>query len=201
MSSLRRLPRLGWLIAIIGFLARALLLGGPHWPSTTRICHGPERAWDWRWPLRRSRSGLSGFRAGRRMSAVAIVLFLGVVAWWISIRPSHDRNWRPEVAVMPRAIIDGDRVRLTGVRNFDYRSRNDFTVRYEEREVQLSHLTALDFYVSYFTRRAGRTHVPEFHLRQRAAAEHLHRDAAGGRRGLCARRLPVQAIRVDLRGG
>jgi hypothetical protein len=51
---------------------------------------------------------------------------------------------------MPRAVIDGDRVRLIGVRNFDYRSRNDFTVRYEEREVQLSHLVALDFYVSYF---------------------------------------------------
>ena len=86
----------------------------------------------------------------RRMSMVAIALFLGVVVWWIAIPPSHDRNWRPEVAVMPRAIIDGDRVRITGVRNFDYRSRNDFTVRHEEREVQLSHLVALDFYVSYF---------------------------------------------------
>ena len=86
-----------------------------------------------------------------RMFMVLVVLYLGVVAWWVSISPSHDRNWRPEVAVMPRAVIDGDRVRLTGVRNFDYRSRNDFTVRYEEREVLLSHLTALDFYVSYFT--------------------------------------------------
>ena len=52
---------------------------------------------------------------------------------------------------MPRAFIDGDRVRLTGVRNFEYRSRNDFTVHYEEREVSLSHLTALDFYVSYWS--------------------------------------------------
>jgi hypothetical protein len=51
---------------------------------------------------------------------------------------------------MPRAVINGDRVRLTGVRDFDYRSRNDFTVRYEERDVQLSHLTGLDFYISYF---------------------------------------------------
>jgi hypothetical protein len=83
-------------------------------------------------------------------STAVFVLFLGVVAWWISIAPSHARNWRPEVAVMPRVIIDGERVRITGVRNFDYRSENDFTVRYEDREVSLSHLTALDFYVSYW---------------------------------------------------
>jgi hypothetical protein len=65
--------------------------------------------------------------------------------------PSHHRPWRPEVAVMPRAIINGDRVRITGVRDFDYRSRNDFTVHYQEREVQLSHLTGLDFFVSYWS--------------------------------------------------
>jgi hypothetical protein len=87
----------------------------------------------------------------RFMSVALITLYLGVVAWWVSISPSHDRKWRPEVAVMPRASIDGDRVRLTGVRNFEYRTRNDFTVRYEEREVSLSHLTALDFYVSYWS--------------------------------------------------
>jgi hypothetical protein len=54
--------------------------------------------------------------ARRAMSAVFLVLFAAVVAWWISIAPSHDRPWRPEVAVMPRAIIDGDRVRIMGVR-------------------------------------------------------------------------------------
>jgi hypothetical protein len=86
----------------------------------------------------------------RRMPAVVMVLFFGVVAWWIAIPPSHDRPWRAEAAVMPRAVIDGDRVHLTGVRNFDYRSREDFTVRYEERDVLLSHLTHLDFYVSYW---------------------------------------------------
>jgi hypothetical protein len=91
------------------------------------------------------------FAPQRRMSVVLIVLYLGVVAWWISIAPSHDRQWRPEVAVMPRAFLDGDRVRLTGVRNFEYRTRNDFTVRYEEREISLSHLTGIDFYVSYWS--------------------------------------------------
>ena len=87
----------------------------------------------------------------RRMRVAAFALVLGVVAWWFTITPSHDRNWRPEVAVMPRAYIDGNLVRLTGVRNFDYRSRNDFTVHYEEREINLSHLVGLDFYVSYWS--------------------------------------------------
>ncbi|MGE3783139.1 MAG: DUF4105 domain-containing protein, partial [Alphaproteobacteria bacterium] len=87
-----------------------------------------------------------------RMLAVFAVLFLAVVAWWIAIPPSHDRAWRPEVAVMPRAIVDGDRVRFIGVRDFDYRSESDFTIRYEDREVQLSHLIGLDFFVSYWSK-------------------------------------------------
>jgi hypothetical protein len=84
------------------------------------------------------------------MPLVFLALFVGVVVWWIAIPPSDHRPWRPEVAVMPRATIVGDRVHITGVRNFDYRSRNDFTVRYEERDISLSHLKAIDFFVSYW---------------------------------------------------
>src|SRR5262249_11820599 len=73
----------------------------------------------------------------RRAPLAFIVPFLGVVASYLSISPSHDRPWRPEVAVMPRATIDGDRIRITSVRNFDYRSVDDFTVNWEEREVHL----------------------------------------------------------------
>jgi Domain of unknown function (DUF4105) len=140
----------GWLTATIWFLCRAALVA---W-ATLAIYYS-------NLPSAGLRLGLAGAFAAfavwalwlsrqRRMSVIVIALFLGVAAWWITIRPSHDRPWRPEVAVMPRAFIDGDRVRLTGVRNFDYRTRDDFTVRYEEREMLLSHLTALDFYVSYF---------------------------------------------------
>jgi hypothetical protein len=153
MSSLRSfLSRpLGWLIAIIVSLCWAIPIA---W-ATLAIYYSNLPWAGMRLALAAAFAAFTiwaiWFSRRRRMSVIAIVLFLGVVAWWISIRPSHDRNWRPEVAVMPRAVIDGDRVHLTGVRNFDYRTRNDFTVRYEERELQLSHLTALDFYVSYFT--------------------------------------------------
>jgi hypothetical protein len=140
-----------WLTKGIGFVIQALLIAWAAlaiyysnlpWPEL-RLALAVAFAAFSIWALWLSRR--------RRMPLAFAVVFLGVVGWWISISPSHHRPWRPEVAVMPRATIDGDRVRFTGVRNFDYRSRNDFTVRYEEREVQLSHLTGLDVYVSYWS--------------------------------------------------
>lgn len=77
-------------------------------------------------------------------------LFLGVLAWHLCIPPSHDRDWMPDVAVMPRATIDGDRVVISGYRDFSYRQWNDFDANYHDREVFLSDLNSVDFYVSYW---------------------------------------------------
>jgi hypothetical protein len=143
---------LRWLGAGLGFLVRVMLIAWAGFAIFYSNLPWPE--------LRLALAlGFAGFAAWvfwlsrRRRTQVALaVLFLGVVVWWISIQPSLDRTWRPEVAVMPRSFIDGDRVRFTGVRDFDYRSLDDFTVRYEEREVRLSHLTGLDFYVSHWSK-------------------------------------------------
>ena len=78
--------------------------------------------------------------------ALYAVVFLG----WAFVEPSHDRPWRADVAVMPRATINGDNVRITGVRNFDYRSLDEFTPRWETRDVRISSITGIDFYVSYW---------------------------------------------------
>ena len=141
---------LRWLLAGIKSLCLILLLG---W-GTLAIYYS-NLPWAW------ARLGLAvvffifgvwalWFSRTLRAMAVFAALFVGVVVWFSSIKPSHDRPWRPEVAVMPRAFIDGDRVRITGVRNFEYRTLDDFTVRYEEREVSLSYLNSLDFYLSYW---------------------------------------------------
>jgi hypothetical protein len=87
-------------------------------------------------------------RWARWAFAVALV---AVAAWFAGIPPSNDRPWRPEVAVLPRAIIDGDRVRLVGVRDFQYRTRDDFDIRYIEREVSIAHLQSLDLFISYWS--------------------------------------------------
>ncbi len=90
------------------------------------------------------------FTTKRSMKWLFAGLFLVVLAWFISIPPKDDREWRQEVAVKPRAIIEGDLVRLTGYRNFDFRARDEFTVNYEERDVYLSHLIGVDLYISYW---------------------------------------------------
>src|SRR5262245_38375465 len=130
------------LAAALLFLLGVLLLG---WASLALLYTTP-------WPaLAAVFLALGGWAWWTRRWLVFGAAFLAVLAWFIALQPSHDRPWRAEVAVMPRAFIEGDRVRLTGVRDFQYRSRDDFKVRYEEREVSLAHLTGVDFYLSSWT--------------------------------------------------
>jgi hypothetical protein len=146
-------PRAGpmrWLYRVLVNLVRVVFLA---W--TTLAIYYSNLPWAW------ARIALAAaflvfaawvFWVARRRSAYWALagVFAAFFVWWSLIPASHDRPWRPEVAVMPRAFVDGDRVRFTGVRNFEFRSRSDFTPRYEEREVSLSHLTTVDFYVSYW---------------------------------------------------
>jgi hypothetical protein len=68
-------------------------------------------------------------------------LFIG---WWLRQKPSHDREWEPSVAVLPRAVRDGDAVTIENVRNLDYRSGKDFTPRHEARTFHLANLRGAD---------------------------------------------------------
>lgn len=81
---------------------------------------------------------------------VLFVAWIAIIVYWSTIQPSNDRVWRSDTSQISRVFIDGDNIRITNYRNFDYKSLDDFTVRYEDREVQLSHLTSLDFFVSYW---------------------------------------------------
>src|SRR6185312_9669414 len=86
----------------------------------------------------------------RRMGWAFAAAFVAVVVWFACIRPSNNRPWRLDVAVMPRAYVDGDHVRIEGVRNFDFRTRDDFTSHYEQREFLISHVTSVDLFISYW---------------------------------------------------
>ena len=85
------------------------------------------------------------------------VVLLGVFAiflgWWLSQRPSNDRNWDPNSSVLPRVLRDGDAIVIQNVRNTEYRTGTDYTPRYDDRTYHLSRLRAADCLMFYWARR------------------------------------------------
>jgi hypothetical protein len=91
------------------------------------------------WPALRPSS------AGLYLCAVVLML-----AWWVSVRPSNDRDWIPDVACQTQGTVDGDLVTLENVRNFHWRSADDFDARWETRIYDLRRLQSTDLVLSYW---------------------------------------------------
>lgn len=78
---------------------------------------------------------------------VLLALFGGVVAWFLLIPPSNNRDWQPDVALLPFAEVNGDRVTIHNVRNCDYLSETNYTVSYYDRVYDVAKLQSADLYV------------------------------------------------------
>lgn len=89
-------------------------------------------------------------RPVRRAYAGALVLFALLLGWWLSIEPSNDRDWQTDVARLAYAEIDGDRVTVRNIRNFDYRSETDFTPSYYDKTFDVSKLQSVDLVAVYW---------------------------------------------------
>lgn len=85
----------------------------------------------------------------RAKLGVAFIILL-VIVWWSSLQPRQYMDWKPEVALLPFATIDDEMVTIRNVRNFDYRTEQDFTPRYELRRVDLRNLRGLDIFICYW---------------------------------------------------
>jgi hypothetical protein len=87
--------------------------------------------------------------AARKLGAVFLAFFL-VLAWWLTLKPSNDRNWQPDVARTAWADINGDEFTFHNVRNCDYRTQTDYTPHWETRTVRLSQITGIDLAIDYW---------------------------------------------------
>ena len=79
------------------------------------------------------------------------VAFAALLIWWRQILPSNDRLWADDVAQISAGVVDGNRVTLRNVRNFDWRSNTDYTQRWETRHYDLDRLKSVDMIMSYWT--------------------------------------------------
>ena len=84
--------------------------------------------------------------------AAGCVLLAGYAALRLATRPTHDRAWRPEQALLPGITIADSVVHVRNVRDFTFRSATDFTPAYRERAYDLRQVQSVWFVLSPFNR-------------------------------------------------
>jgi len=89
-------------------------------------------------------------RPFRRGALGLAVLFAVVLAWWLSLEPSNDRDWQPDVAVLPWAEVEGERLTVHNVRDCLYRTELDYDARWETRQYDLAAIDGLDLFLIYW---------------------------------------------------
>lgn len=82
---------------------------------------------------------------------IGLFICLGAGAvWWMLQKPSNNRIWADDVNQLLRSEVQGDRVKLINVRNFEWRTETDYTPRWETREYDLALLQSADLILSYW---------------------------------------------------
>jgi hypothetical protein len=76
--------------------------------------------------------------------------FALVLAWWLTLQPSNNHDWQPDVAVLASADIDGNKVTVHNIRNCDYRTETDFDVRHYDRTFDLDRIRTAELYMVYW---------------------------------------------------
>jgi hypothetical protein len=76
--------------------------------------------------------------------------FAAALVWWHTLRPSNERPWADDVARTATGEVRGSLVTLRDVRNFDWRTTDDYTPRWETRSYDLEKIESLDMITSYW---------------------------------------------------
>lgn len=96
----------------------------------------------------------------KKVAIVVIVVLAGVFAYWLSLRPSNDRDWAPDHAILASARIDGGSVHVRNIRNFHYLETGEPTPGYYDRTFVLDDLESLWLILTPFrSDRRGMAHL------------------------------------------
>ncbi len=85
---------------------------------------------------------------------VYTAMYALLLLWWAGIAPSGTRVWADDVARQFTGTVSGSEVTLDNVRDFDWRSDDDYDARWETRHYDLDHLASADAVLSYWGSRA-----------------------------------------------
>lgn len=87
---------------------------------------------------------LVGRQSNRQRRLGFLAVFAAVLVWWLLMPPSNSRNWQPDVSLLPWADFQGNMVTIRNIRNCDYRTETDYTVRHYDKTFDLTTLKSID---------------------------------------------------------
>lgn len=85
----------------------------------------------------------------RGIISLVLILALGLVALAL-MKPSAERPWKPEHAVMPKAEFSGDQVTIQNIRNFRTHAGGAIDQAYDNRTYDLTRLESLWYALAVF---------------------------------------------------
>jgi hypothetical protein len=88
-------------------------------------------------------------RPGRQLLA-GLVCFAAVLAWWLTLRPSNDGRWQPDVSRTAWAEIHGSEVTIHDLRDCDYRAELDYSCQWLTRSLNLNQIEGVDLFMDYW---------------------------------------------------
>lgn len=90
---------------------------------------------------------------------LVVLIVVAYVALVVLVRPSNDRDWTTDQAVLPYAEVSGDQVAVHNIRNFSYTSTHDYTPGYYDATFDLAKIKNVYFVVEPFSGYVGAAHT------------------------------------------
>ncbi|MCD6191786.1 MAG: DUF4105 domain-containing protein [Sulfurimonas sp.] len=79
------------------------------------------------------------------------LVLLGVwLFWYESIKPSNDKIWQKDVAVLSYATQDDTLITVHNIRNFKYTTEDKYEISYYDETFDINKLDNIDFIASYW---------------------------------------------------
>ena len=97
-----------------------------------------------------------------RIKKLWLVILIGLMAFLLILflaAPSNNRDWSVDQKVLPYAEFEGDKVHIRNIRNFKYRSTNDYDIAYYDKVFDLSKIESVWYVVEPFSDWEGAAHT------------------------------------------
>ncbi|MGH8160394.1 MAG: DUF4105 domain-containing protein [Rhodanobacter sp.] len=89
------------------------------------------------------------WRSWLPLAAYAVIYAL-LLLWWTNIAPSNQRIWADDTSRLLTGTVEGNQVTLSNVRDFTWRTDDDYDAHWETRHYDLDQLVSADAVLSYW---------------------------------------------------